>query len=71
MSETPFTTDEQTISALCGHSNCKGNGSYQLRVVCYNCSWKGRVKITKGHEFSRYSQSCPGCGCSTLGRVFS
>jgi len=66
-----MTTDEEIVKALCGHSTCKGQGTYSIRATCMNCDWAGRVEVTRGHEFSKYTKSCPKCSCDTLMRKSS
>lgn len=56
------------LRALCDHPECKGRGTYAVNAVCTNCDWAGSVKLTKGHEFSRWSADCPRCGCRSLTR---
>lgn len=62
---TPVTPEDQ-LKDLCCHDACKGKATYQVQVTCINCDWSGSIELTRGHEFSRYSSSCKGCGCSTL-----
>lgn len=68
MSDEKRTDAPEEIRVLCGHSMCKGADTYRLQVACMNCSWKGHITLTRGHEFSRYGQQCPGCGCHSLTR---
>lgn len=58
-----------TIDALCARSTCKNADTYTVRVTCSNCGFQGAVRVTRGHEFSKYSRGCPTCGCSTLMRA--
>lgn len=61
-------TQEREVRRTCGHLDCKGKGTYSVAVSCTNCGWTGRLALTKGHEFTRWAEPCPGCGCDCLQR---
>ena len=71
MSNQEQLTSDQVVKVPCVHSKCKGKGSYRVGASCTNCGWKGTLEITKGHEFSRWT-NCPRCDCTrTLMRSIS
>ena len=43
----------------------KTTGTYEIRVRCTNCRREEYIDIPRGETVE--SQSCPTCGCKTLG----
>jgi rubrerythrin len=38
--------------------------TYEVQIVCRNCSYIGYINIPKGNPVDR--KSCPACGCNYL-----
>jgi DNA-directed RNA polymerase subunit RPC12/RpoP len=57
------------IDKQCGHSSCKGAGTYTMPGRCSNCGREYLVRCTKGHEAPTgyFGATCPNCGCSKVG----
>ena len=39
---------------------------YEIKGICLNCDWTGKIVIPKGSPIEEDKLVCPCCGCATV-----